>query len=51
MTDNGAIPIALIAGTYHPNQCGVAHYTGCLRAGLLQKATQSTVLTLFHHVG
>ncbi len=45
MTDNGAIRLALIAGTYQPNQCGVAHYTGCLRAGLLQKAIPSTVLT------
>lgn len=45
MTDKGAIRLALIAGTYQPNQCGVAHYTGCLRAGLLHEAVYSTVLT------
>jgi len=25
------INIALIAGTYQPERCGVAHYTACLR--------------------
>lgn len=45
MTDLETIRLALIAGTYYPNQCGVAHYTGCLRVGLWQAAVQSTVLT------
>jgi glycosyltransferase involved in cell wall biosynthesis len=37
--------IALIAGTYQPQQCGVAHYTAHLRTALSERGIQSTVLT------
>jgi glycosyltransferase involved in cell wall biosynthesis len=45
MIDNRTIHIALIAGTFQPDQCGVAHYTGRLRTELLQQGIHSTVLT------
>jgi glycosyltransferase involved in cell wall biosynthesis len=37
--------IALVAGTYQPDRCGVAHYTACLRSHLQVHAVQSIVLT------
>ncbi len=37
--------IALIAGTYQPERCGVAHYTARLRTGLSEQDVQSVVLT------
>lgn len=37
--------IALIAGTYAPDRCGVAHYTDRLRQSLHHRGIQSTVLT------
>lgn len=37
--------IALIAGTYQPERCGVAHYTDRLRSALNERAIQSVVLT------
>lgn len=37
--------ITLIAGTYQPQRCGVAHYTAHLRENLVQRGIQSTVLT------
>ncbi|MBV8883737.1 MAG: glycosyltransferase family 4 protein [Chroococcidiopsidaceae cyanobacterium CP_BM_RX_35] len=37
--------IALIAGTYQPEHCGVANYTACLRKTLSQHNIQSVVLT------
>ena len=37
--------IALIAGTYQPERCGVAHYTACLRDALREQGIQSVVLT------
>lgn len=37
--------IALIAGTYQPERCGVAHYTARLRTVLSEQAVQSVVLT------
>lgn len=37
--------IALIAGTYQPHHCGVAHYTSHLRQELSQRGIDSTVLT------
>jgi len=37
--------IALIAGTYQPERCGVAHYTACLRDTLREQGIQSVVLT------
>lgn len=37
--------ITLIAGTYQPDRCGVAHYTARLRETLSQHNIQSTVLT------
>lgn len=37
--------IALIAGTYQPERCGVAHYTDRLRSVLSERAIQSVVLT------
>ena len=37
--------IALIAGTYRPNHCGVAHYTHHLRQALHQRTIDSVVLT------
>ncbi|MDX2215237.1 MAG: glycosyltransferase [Oculatellaceae cyanobacterium bins.114] len=40
-----SIKVALIAGTYHPQQCGVAHYTLHLRDALAQRGIDSTVLT------
>jgi len=39
--------IALIAGTYQPELCGVAHYTDRLRAALSQLCIQSVVLTTY----
>jgi polysaccharide biosynthesis protein PslF len=39
------IRIALIAGTYQPHQCGVAHYTAHLRNVLAQRGVKSVVLT------
>ena len=39
------IQIALIAGTYQPQRCGVAHYTACLRDALGEDGIKSTVLT------
>lgn len=40
-----AMQIAFIAGTYRPQQCGVADYTAHLREHLLQQGIQSVVLT------
>lgn len=37
--------IALIAGTYAPDRCGVAHYTDRLRTILAQRGIDSIVLT------
>lgn len=37
--------IALIAGTYQPERCGVAHYTARLRDALSEQGIQSVVLT------
>lgn len=37
--------IALIAGTYAPDRCGVAHYTDRLRDSLCDRGIQSRVLT------
>lgn len=37
--------VALVAGTYQPEYCGVAHYTAHLRTALQEQGTQSTVLT------
>lgn len=37
--------IALIAGTYQPERCGIAHYTACLRDSLGEQSIQSFVLT------
>ncbi|ARV59751.1 group 1 glycosyl transferase [Nostocales cyanobacterium HT-58-2] len=39
------ITIAIIAGTYKPQHCGVAHYTACLRDALKKYSIQSLVLT------
>ncbi|MBW4418988.1 MAG: glycosyltransferase [Myxacorys californica WJT36-NPBG1] len=37
--------IALIAGTYAPDRCGVAHYTAHLRTVLAQRGIETFVLT------
>lgn len=37
--------VTLIAGTYQPNRCGVAHYTDRLRVALDKQGVQSIVLT------
>ena len=37
--------VALIAGTYEPDRCGVAHYTARLRDALKQQQVESIVLT------
>lgn len=37
--------IALIAGTYAPDRCGVAHYTAHLRIALAQRGVETLVLT------
>lgn len=37
--------IAIIAGTYKPKQCGVAHYTSRLRNTLKQQGIESIILT------
>ncbi len=37
--------IALIAGTYQPKSCGVAHYTAHLRDALAKQDVESVVLT------
>jgi hypothetical protein len=37
--------IALIAGSYQPLRCGVAHYTESLRIALKEQGIQSIVLT------
>lgn len=39
--------IAIIAGTYNPERCGVAHYTACLRDTLKKQGIQSVVLTSY----
>lgn len=39
------IHVTLIAGTYQPTRCGVAHYTDRLRTNLHQLGIPSTVLT------
>jgi polysaccharide biosynthesis protein PslF len=39
------IKISIIAGTYNPQRCGVAHYTACLRNTLESHNIQSDVLT------
>ena len=41
------IQIALIAGTYQPQSCGVAHYTARLRDVLSEDGIKSTVLTTY----
>ena len=37
--------VILIAGTYQPNRCGVAHYTDRLRVALDKQGVQTVVLT------
>lgn len=37
--------IGLIAGTYQPKHCGVAHYTSYLRRSLSQRGIQSCIFT------
>jgi polysaccharide biosynthesis protein PslF len=37
--------IALIAGTYQPDRCGVAHYTAHLREKLAEQGIETVVLT------
>jgi glycosyltransferase involved in cell wall biosynthesis len=37
--------LVLIAGTYAPDRCGVAHYTARLRKALFKRGIQSVVLT------
>ncbi len=37
--------IAIIAGTYKPKHCGVAHYTFCWRDALQQQNVKSVILT------
>lgn len=46
-TNNGQLTksIALIAGTYQPECCGVAHYTARLRDALSEQGIKSVVLT------
>lgn len=39
--------IVLVAGTYQPNHCGVAHYTHHLRQALHQHEFESVVLTTY----
>lgn len=39
--------IALIAGTYEPQRCGVAHYTARLREVLSEQGVSSVVLTTY----
>jgi len=39
--------ITLVAGTYQPHHCGVAHYTSHLRCKLHQRGIDSTVLTTY----
>ncbi|MEC4813481.1 MAG: glycosyltransferase [Scytonema sp. PMC 1069.18] len=39
------IKISIIAGTYDPRRCGVAHYTACLRDALENYNIQSEVFT------
>ncbi|KAM3115917.1 glycosyltransferase [Phormidesmis sp. 146-33] len=42
--------IALIAGTYKPDRCGVAHYTDRLRNALTERGIETIVLTT-HEAG
>lgn len=37
--------LAMIAGTYQPDRCGVAHYTAHLRSQLAQRGTEAIALT------
>ncbi|MCA1993450.1 MAG: glycosyltransferase family 1 protein, partial [Coleofasciculus sp. S288] len=39
--------VTLIAGTYQPMRCGVAHYTARLRTALDKQGVQSVVLTTY----
>lgn len=39
------VRVTLIAGTYEPTRCGVAHYTDRLRTSLEQRGIQSVVMT------
>ena len=39
------IRVALIAGSYQPERCGVAHYTARLREALGKHGIESVVLT------
>lgn len=39
--------VTLIAGTYQPKRCGVAHYTEHLRAALNERGVQSVVITTY----
>lgn len=39
--------IAIVAGTYQPQRCGVAHYTACLRDTLSKQGIQSVILTTY----
>ncbi|MGF1512557.1 MAG: glycosyltransferase family 4 protein [Elainellaceae cyanobacterium] len=41
------IHVTLIAGTYQPQRCGVAHYTQRLRQELRQRDVATTVLTTY----
>ena len=40
--------IALIAGTYQPESCGVAHYTARLRDALDEQGIKSVVVLTTH---
>ncbi|HEY9667969.1 MAG TPA: glycosyltransferase [Coleofasciculaceae cyanobacterium] len=39
------IQVTLVAGTYQPMRCGVAHYTECLRTALDKQGVPSVILT------
>src|SRR5918995_3142001 len=41
----GLTRVALVAGTYRPERCGVAHYTERLRSALDERGVSSLVLT------
>ncbi len=39
--------IAIVAGSYFPDQCGVSHYTQCLRSGLRKLGYDTVVFTTY----
>src|SRR3954451_13456684 len=41
----GVTRVVMVAGTYRPERCGVAHYTRRLRAALDERGVSSVVLT------